>query len=131
MPYNISLFVRDGVVFKYIGNYQFQQKLWEPNFWWYAILGILIFNWVILLITSYGVLSLQRYVNVFFMNSLVPMRFHLWRRPHDSPNFTFVDSWLSFLVAVIDVSLWWHGKVEIISVLFVLPGWKRHVSYLS
>ena len=32
---------------------------------------------VILLIPSYGMLSLQRYINVFFINSLVPMRFHL------------------------------------------------------
>ena len=80
-------------------------------------------HWVILLIPSYGMLSLQRYINVFFINSLVPMRFHLWRRPHDSLNFTFVESWLSFLVAVIDVSLWWHGKVGIISVLlFYLVG---------
>ena len=29
-------------LYQYIGNYQFQQKLEEPNFWWYAILGIFI-----------------------------------------------------------------------------------------
>ena len=77
-----------------VGGFQFQMRSFCSIFQFIQI-GISIYNWVILLIPCFGMLSLHRDINVFFMNSLVPTSSHLWRRPHGSLNFTFVESWLS------------------------------------
>ena len=59
-----------------VGGFQFQMRSF-CSIYQFIKIGIQIYSWVILLMPSNGVLSLQRYITIFFMNSLVPMRFHL------------------------------------------------------